>query len=209
MPWYDATLTLQDGMLIFPGDPPFHREQVMSTASGDPFSLSAFSLGTHCGTHVDAPAHYFPDGDTADRLPLDSLVGPAMVVDARGAPSIDARLLQTLNLPDCSRLLFKTDNGRLLRDGVFSENFVALTLDAAEWLVSHGTLLVGIDYLSIESAADLHGPVHRILLAAGVIIVECVDLLDVPAGPAELYCLPLKIAGGDGAPARVVLRSDR
>jgi arylformamidase len=173
---------------------------VARVEAGDPADVSRLQLGTHTGTHVDPPAHFLPGGVTVDELPLDVLVGPAVVADLTGVPAIDPGALDGLDLPASTvRLLLKTG-----REAGVSAVGGALTADGARWLVDRGVLLVGADTLSVEPGTDAY-PVHRLLLGAGVVIVEDLDLASVAAGPYQLVCLPLRIAGGDGAPARAVL----
>jgi arylformamidase len=179
---------------VWPGDPPVLVEPVARVRDGDAADVSRLVLGTHTGTHVDPPAHFFPGAVTVDALPLDVLVGPAIVADLTAGGPIDDRVLESLALPTgTTRLLLKTlgDAG-------------AVTPDGARWLVDRGVNLVGADTLSIEPGT-VDYPVHRILLGAGVVIVEGLDLSAADAGTYELVCLPLRIAGGDGAPARAVL----
>lgn len=207
MPLYDVSLPLRDKMPLFPGDPAFKIEPFFQRVNGDPFNLAVLSLGTHSGTHVDPPSHYFDGGATVDQIPLEVLVGPGVVVDMRGRTEIDLSSLKEASLYDRTRVLFKTDNGPKLRGQFFHEDYVHLTEDAAQYLVARSVMLVGIDYLSIERYGNWGAPVHRALLAANVLVVEAVDLLDVPPGPCEIYCLPLRIEGGDGAPARVLIQT--
>ena len=207
MPLYDATLPLHEGMLTFPGDPQFTMESVFSTQSGDRFNLALMSIGTHLGTHVDPPTHYLEGTATADQIPLSTLIGPGVVLDLRGAKTIGRSELEAAPLEDHPRVLFKTDNGPRLRGPAFTEDYVYLSDDGAEFLVEKGVVLAGIDYLSIEKYDNPGAPVHRRLLSAGMLVVEGVDLLDVPAGPCKIYCLPLRIRGGDGAPARVLIET--
>lgn len=206
MKLFDATLPIHEGMAAFPGDPPFKVTPLFDTRRGDAFNLALLSIGTHLGTHVDPPAHYLPGGATVDELPLDALMGPGVVLDMRGRERIDRGALEDSALGRHTRILFKTDNGPVLLEGEFREDYTALTEDGAELLVKRGVRLVGIDSLSIEAYKNTGAPVHRILLEAGVVAVEGVNLIEVPPGPYEIFCLPLKIQGGDGAPARVVLR---
>jgi arylformamidase len=203
---YDATLSIQEGMVTFPGDPPFRMTPLFQRREGDPFDLALLSMGTHLGTHVDPPAHYLDGGATADQLPLEALLGPGVVLDLRGRPRIDRESLETSELGDHLRVLLKTDNGPRLLEPTFREDYVHLTEGGARHLVERGVRLVGIDYLSIERFQNPGAPVHRILLEAGVVVIEGVHLLEVPEGPCEVLCLPLKILGADGAPARVILR---
>jgi arylformamidase len=154
----------------------------------------------------DPPAHYLDGGATVDEIPLESLVGPGVVLDMRGRSQIDQQALEKAPLGDHVRVLFKTDNGPRLFEPSFHQDFVHLTEDGARYLVQKNIRLVGNDYLSIERYKNPGAPVHHILLEAGVLVVEGVNLLDVPAGPYEIFCLPIKIKGADGAPARILLR---
>jgi len=205
---YDATLPIEEGMITFPGDPLFRMEQFFVTSSGDPFNLSVLHIGTHAGTHVDPPAHYINGGASVDELPLDVLIGPGVVMGLPGCRCIDSDTLRKAGLQGCKRVFFKTDNSIRLGEKTFREDFVYLTEDGAVHLVEAGVRLVGTDYLSIERFGNAGAPVHHILLSAGVVIVETLNLRDVPVGPCEMYCLPLRVRKGDGAPARVLIRSE-
>lgn len=207
MPLYDATLAIHEGILTFPGDPQFSLERIFERQKGAPFNLSLMRLATHLGTHVDPPAHYLPGGATVEHVPVDLMVGPGVVLDVLGRKDIDRETLEACGIGDSQRVLLKTDNGRRLLDPEFYADYAALTEDGARFLVDKGVKLVGIDYLSIEQWEDTKAPVHHMLLAAGILIVEGLCLADVPAGPCRIYCLPLKISGGDGAPARVLIET--
>jgi arylformamidase len=207
MPLYDATLTIHEGMLLFPGDPQFFLETVFDRQKGDPFNLSLMKVSTHLGTHVDPPAHYVAGGATVDELPLEVMVGPGAVLDMRGRQRVDRAALEAAWIGDYPRVLLKTDNSPRLLEREFQSDYVALTEDGALFLVDKGVKLVGIDYLSIEQCVEPGAAVHHVLLAAGVLIVEGLFLADVPAGPCRVYCLPMKIKGGDGAPARVLIET--
>jgi arylformamidase len=174
---------------------------------GDGFSITRLDIGAHVGTHVDAPAHFVRGGAGVDQLSLEVLIGPAVVVDARKVDALTADALDSLPIPaGAQRILFRTRNSDLWRSAqhTFDENFVAVTADGATWLVERGVRLVGIDYLSVAPFAD-SAPTHQILLSAGVIAVENLNLSEVEPGEYQFVCLPLKIAGADGAPARAVL----
>jgi arylformamidase len=207
MPLYEATLPIHEGMLTFPGDPQFSLRPVSKICSGDPYSLSLMSIPTHAGTHVDPPAHYLDNGGTVDQIPLSVLVGLGIVLDMRGVKTIGRRELEMSALGNHRRALFKTDNGPRLRESVFREDYVHVTLEGADFLIERGILLVGIDYLSIEKYDAPDASVHKKLLGAGVLIVEGLNLVDIPAGPCKIYCLPLLLKGGDGAPARVLIET--
>lgn len=206
MPLFDATLPIREGMLTFPGDPPFRTEPFFQRSKGDPFDLALLQMGTHLGTHVDPPAHYLDGGATVDQVPLDTLVGSGIVLDMTGRAFVDRRALEESPLGDHVRVLLKTDNSPRLHEHVFHEDYVHLTGDGAAYLVERNVCLVGTDYLSIERYLTAGAPVHHALLSAGVLVVEGVNLLEVPAGPCEIYCLPLRIVGADGSPARVIIR---
>ena len=198
----DVSVAVWPGMVVWEGDPPVRFDRVASIAGGDGYNLTRLELSAHTGTHVDAPLHFLDGGATMDALPLDALIGPCHVVDATAAEnSLDAAALERLELPlDTERLLFKTRNGALWERDTFSSDFVAFTGDGAEALVALGVRAVGIDYLSI---GDEHA--HRVLLGAGVVPIEGLDLRAVEPGPYRLVCLPLKLADAEGAPARALL----
>ncbi|MGH9283128.1 MAG: cyclase family protein [Acidimicrobiales bacterium] len=205
----DITLGIETGMPVWPGDPPVVVEPVATLAGGDPASVSALRLGTHTGTHVDPPAHFVEGGATVDQLDLAVLVGPAVVVDLRGRSGpLEPADLEGAGLPaGVERVLLRTDNSaRWDRPETgLPETWVAVSPAGARWLVDHGIRLVGVDALSIEAPTDDGYPVHRILLGAGVVLVEGLVLSHAEAGPYVLACLALKIVGGDGAPVRAVL----
>jgi len=208
---YDITLTISPNMPVWPGDPAVELTQVSFIDQGANANVSHLSLGVHTGTHIDAPHHFLNDHRTVESLALDVLTGPCYVLQLeQGIPSITADVLAAANLPDgVTRLLFRTRNSDLWAKGVteFQTDFVAVTLDGAEWLVRHAIKLVGVDYLSVSPYKNSR-PTHEALLKAGVVIVEGLDLSRVEQGFYDLYCLPLKIAGADGAPARTILVGD-
>jgi arylformamidase len=205
---FDISLTISPELPVWPGDPAIELEQVASMDQGAHANVSYLKSGVHIGTHVDAPHHFLNDGRTVEQLPLDVLTGPCYVVQLpAGVEAITAEALDGMSLPeDVERILFGTSNSRFWSRGesVFQEDFVAVTEDGAEWLVARGVRLVGVDYLSVAPFGD-SVPTHRILLQAGVIVVEGLDLSAVPRGFYELYCLPLKLRGAEGAPARAIL----
>jgi arylformamidase len=200
---YDVTWPVSPAMPAWPGDPPVQLARVRSMDDGERNNLSHLACSVHIGTHVDAPLHFIADGIDLPALALDVLLGPAHVTELPDAGAITVAELARFDLTGVTRLLFKTRNRHLSRD-VFHKNFVAIALDAAEWLVAHGVKLVGVDYLSVERFGG-DGSVHRTLLGAEMILIEGLDLSDVPPGDYMLHCLPLKLVGSEGAPARVVL----
>jgi arylformamidase len=212
----DVSLPIGPDTPVWPGDPPIHLARSSRLEDGAPANVSELRLGSHSGTHVDAPVHFLPDGAGVDEWPLDRLTGPALVARIDGPPQrIPAGILEGLEVPDgVERLLLDTGN-RWSRSGATGADLaeqgraVGLDEDAARWIVDRGIRLVGIDRLSIERSRDgVHFPVHTALLEAEVVILESLDLSDVEPGDYTLLCLPLRIAGCDGAPARVALRRD-
>jgi len=209
---YDVSLPISSDLPIWPGDPELELKRI-ATLEADGANVSRLSCSAHTGTHVDAPYHFIAGGTTVEALSLDVLIGPAHVVALPGLRLITPESLAALNLPaSARRVLFKTDNSGLWNGpaaGAFRRDFVALAPAAAQWLVDRGIRLVGVDYLSVEPYAEqepIAYTTHHILLGAGVIVIEGLNLAEVPTGVYELICLPLKLVGADGAPARVVLR---
>ena len=200
----DVSVPLRPGMIHYPGDPELHLERVLAIARGDPANVSRLDFGVHSGTHVDAPNHFLDGEPGVDSVPLDVLVGPAQVVDGASlSREVSASALQSLAIPDAAeRLLLKTRNSALWERDSFSEDFVSLDESGARWLVERGVRLIGIDYLSIGDEAA-----HKVLLRAGVVPLEGLDLRRVEPGSYRLICLPLRIEGSDGGPARVLLET--
>lgn len=203
---YDISLTLRQRMPVYPGEPLPLIEPMKQIERGDYCNVSRLTIATHTGTHIDAPLHFLPGALSVDQLPVDVLVGPALVVEMAVDQEITAADLEAAAIrPETERLLFKTRNSRLLDDEDFRRDFVYLTLDAARWLVERGVRLVAIDYLSVEQMDAQPNIVHETLLRADVVIVEGVDLRQVAPGSYLLACLPLKIESADGSPVRAVL----
>jgi arylformamidase len=203
----DVTLPLSAAVPAFPGDPPFELSPTRRIADGAPFNVARLVTGTHAGTHVDAPAHFVAGGATVDQLPLEILIGKALVVDIPGVARIERRDLERAGLRDDIRVLIKTRTSghpRAVRPQ--PEDAASLSADAATYLVQAGIKLVGFDDLSIDGLGPDFGA-HQALLGAGVIVVEGLDLSEVEPGRYDMTCLPLRLAGGDGSPARVVLRA--
>ncbi len=206
--YIDITLTLSPDLPRWPGSPPIELTRRRDMARGDHVNDGALSFGLHSGTHVDAPVHFLAAGADVTHLALDALIGPAVVAVLPAVDSVTARDLEGLNLPtDTRRLLLRTRNSEEWRREVreFRKDFVALTADAARWVVERGLRLIGVDYLSVQRFHD-DPQTHITLLQAEVVILEGLNLAAVEPGTYELICLPLKLAGADGAPARAVLR---
>jgi len=204
---YDISMILRETMPVWPGDEPFHRQVDSQIVAGDGLNLSSLQMTAHCGTHVDALYHLLEDGATVDAIPPGVLIGPAHVMDIQNPKMITQRELREREWTGVERVLLKTANsaGIVQRD-TFATDFVGMEADAAEFLTAKGLLLVGVDYLSVDPFDAPHSPAHRALLKAGTVIVEGLDLSAVTPGRYEMFCGPLRIAGGDGAPARVFLR---
>lgn len=204
---YDITLTITPQMIVWPGDPTVNIQRISSIASGDTANVSQMTMSCHTGTHVDAPDHFLNNGKTTEGLSLDLLVGRAYVLYLPDVSVITASVLMRAEIPPRTRrLLFKTRNSEYWAKGnnEFHTDFVGLSVDAAELLVDRNVRLVGIDYLSI-APYKLGIPVHTILLNAGVVVLEGLDLSQVSQGRYTLHCLPLKLVGCEGSPARAIL----
>ena len=207
-PIMEISLPVRPGMPVFPGNPDVALGLQQSMEAGDEANLSFLALGVHTGTHVDSPFHFLPRSATTDEMPLDTMIGEANVLDATSISGhVGTAALRSLPIPDgCTRLLVKTTNSELWSKQDFSSDFQGLTADGAAYLVERGIALIGWDYLSIGPYGDAT-ETHRVLLEAGVVILEGIDLRGVEPGGYELICLPLLLKGSDGAPARAVLRS--
>jgi len=201
----DISVTLGTGTPAWPGSRGFRQEWVKSISRGDASNDSVISCDAHLGTHVDAPFHFIDAGSTVESMPLDVLCGRAFVAELGEIASIGGKELEAALIPGgTERLLIKTGNSRLWRESTFNAAYAALSEDGARRLVKCGIRLVGIDYLSIGPYPDGR-EVHRILLSSGIVIVEGLDLSHVNSGWYKLVCLPLKVAGADGIPARAIL----
>ena len=209
---YDVSVPLSAKTPTYPGDPGIEIRQWAALANGDSANVSMLHLGAHTGTHVDAPAHFIEGAGRVEFLALEDLMGPAQVVEVPDSiVTIDASFVSAHCQAGYERILFKTRNSGFWasEEPVFQTDFTYVDLSAAQQLVSQGTRLVGIDYLSIERFKSKTHETHVALLSKAIVILEGLDLREVTAGIYELICLPLKIAGGtgDGAPARAVLRT--
>jgi arylformamidase len=205
---YDISLTISPNLPTWPGDPALELELIESMDKGAHANVTHISAAVHLGTHVDAPHHFLNDGRTVESLPLEILTGPCYVMQLPdGIEAITAEVLDRTEISsEMKRVLFGTRNSHLWAKGVteFQTDFVAITADGAEWLVERGVQLVGVDYLSVAPYGD-SVPTHTVLLEAGIVVVEGLNLSQIVRGFYDLYCLPLKIAGSDGAPARAIL----
>lgn len=199
---HDISVPIRPGMIIYEGNPAVHLERVDSIANGAHANVSKVDLGVHTGTHVDAPSHFLADAPGSESIAIEQLLGHAEVVDATSeGGDLDAKALEQVDISEgAARVLLKTRNSRLWDRDSFSRDFIGLTGSGARYLIGMGVRVIGIDFLSIGDAEA-----HRELLAAGVIPVEGLDLRAVAPGPYELACLPLRLEGSDGVPARAIL----
>lgn len=202
----DVSVPLAAGMPAYPGNPDFEIQPVKRIADGASSNVSRLVLGTHTGTHVDAPRHFIEDGLAVDTLPLELLVGRARVVEIPKRGGIGAEELAAAGLREDIRVLLKTPNSALWNGEEFHPDYTYVSEEGARYLVAQGVKVVGVDYLSVEQFKKAGAPAHRALLSQGVVIIEGLNLSEAEAGMYEMYCLPLRVAGGDGAPARVILK---
>ena len=204
---HDISLPIFPGMIVWPDDPNVSLRRTLDQSKGDLATVSELALGVHTGTHLDAPLHFVPGGTGVDALALDVLCGPARVHHALDADALTAEVFEQMNVPSgTERLLVRTRNSEEWARGAraFNTQYVAVTPDGARWLVARGVKVIGVDYLSVAIYSDPFTP-HDILLRAGIIPVEGLNLSAIAAGAYTLYCLPLKLVGADGAPARAIL----
>jgi len=205
--WIDVSVSLRNGMVSWPGDPPARISRALDMERGDPCSVSLLEMGAHTGTHMDGPAHFVRGGIGIDAMPLDAAIGSARVVHIRDQTSIKTDELVGHKIRRGERVLFKTRNSEHCWDSDrFFEDFVYISASAAQYLAERQVRLVGVDYLSVGGFRADGVETHRTLLEAEIWIIEGLNLKRVQAGRVHLVCLPLRIAGGDGAPARALVR---
>ena len=200
---YDLSIRITPDMPVWPGDVNAEITPASRISQGAGANVSILRFSTHVGTHVDPPLHFIDGGMTVDQLPLDALVGECLVHKVDSPQVIAIADLEGIPA-GTERIIFKTRNSDLWHKPGFQTDYVYLDPDAAEWLVKRGIRLVGTDYLSVDKMKSGH-LTHTCLLQAGVVIIEGLDCSEVPEGTYTLVCLPLKIKGGDGAPARAIL----
>ena len=205
-PWIDISHPVSPGATpTWPGSPPVEFHKRLSMSCGDNADDTTITMSVHTGTHIDAPGHFISGRETADQIPLDVFMGPCAVVSCQGVAVISAATLEAANIPsDVERLLLKTDNGSKWSPD-FDEEFVGVALDGARWIADRGIGLVGVDYLSVQPFRE-SDDVHRTLLGAGTVVLEGLMLGHITPGKYELLCLPLRLVGVEGAPARALLR---
>lgn len=208
----DISLPYSAALPAWPGEPKPAIEFLEQISEGGVANVTKLSACVHFGTHMDAPMHFVEGAGGIDGIDLGKLVGPVWVADMRGISKITAEDLENSDIPEgTKRILFRTDNSELWNNPAheFFEDFVAITPDGATWLVDHSVVFVGIDYLSIETYHTTDFKTHKTILGAGIAVVEGLDLRHVDAGEYQLVCLPVKLAGRDGAPARAILIDEK
>ena len=203
---YDISVPIRSGGLVYPGNPEIDISLQQAVAKGASANVSTIRFGSHTGTHADAARHFFDDGQPVDKIPLERLIGPALLVSfGDKVLSVGATELREHDVKGHKRILIRTRNSALLSQKEFVKDYTYLAPDGAQYLVDLGVELVGVDYLSIEQFHSGHHRTHRTLLAQAVVIVEGLDLSAPAPGEYQFICLPLRIEGCDGAPARAVL----
>ena len=203
---YDISLTVNDKITVYPGDPSFETEKVTSIKNGDLTNNWSIKICCHLGTHIDAPNHFIDDGITVEQIPTDRFFGVARVIALHGVPCITKALLEDKGIKKGEIVLFKTDNSEFINDGRFHRDFVYIAGDGAEYLAECGVKTVGLDYLSIDSGKDPSFPAHHSLLGASIPVIEGLNLYSVSEGTYLLSALPVKFEGANGFPVRAVLQ---
>jgi arylformamidase len=206
-PWVDISVVIKPGMVRWPGDPEIRKEPFLDMNRGDVCNVSSLAFGSHTGTHMDAPLHFIKNGLSLDTMPLDATIGPCRVIEIKDRESIKLREIENQRIRPGERILFKTRNSRhAWKTDNFVEDFVYISKEAAAFLATAKVRTVGIDYLSVGGFHKDGVETHHALLGAGIWIVEGLNLSKIKPGKYELNCLPIKILGSDGAPARALLR---
>lgn len=206
--WIDVSVPIHNTMHHWPGDPPpFATTHAAIGRNGAPCNVTALYMSAHTGTHMDSPLHFIDGGKTMDGLPFDAVIGPARLVEIKDKTAIKPAELKKLKPQAGERLLFKTPNSaRSWKKETFDKDFVYIAKEGAQYLVDCGVKTVGVDYLSVGGFYKDGIPTHHILLGAEVWIIEGLDFSKVKPGNYDLICLPIKYRGGDGAPARCLIR---
>lgn len=209
MGFIDISLPLQGDLPVWPGDPKILLKWLSRIDHGSMANVTELEMSVHSGTHIDAPFHFNQNGTTIDKIDLNVLIGSVTVVDVpHNILTITSEYLKSLELPECERILFKTKNTLLWerKEKRFYPNYVGIDPSGAQWLVDKNIKLVGIDYLSI-SPFDCTVEPHKLLLGAGIVVLEGINLSNAASGNYKLICLPLNLQGREGSPARVILET--
>ena len=205
--WIDISVTIKAGMAHWPDNPDIKVDKMLDMDRGDVCNVSVLSLGSHTGTHMDAPLHFIKGGRSLDKMPLDATIGPCRVIEIKHKEAVTVEEIQTQRIKPGERILFKTRNSKKSwKTDDFDEDFIYISREAAAFLAKAKVLTVGIDYLSVGGFRKDGIETHHALLGAGIWVIEGLNLAKVPPGKYELCCLPLKVLNSDGAPARALLR---
>jgi len=205
--WIDVTVPLRNGMVHWPGDPEFQIRKLLDQRNGDICTLSHVEMSVHTGTHMDAPLHFLQGGMTMEQMPIDATIGPARVIPISDPTAIRRGELEQHDLQPGERILLKTGNSaRSWNSDAFDEDYIFIARDAAQYMAERRIKTVGVDYLSVGGFHQDMVETHQTILGAGIWVVEGLNLSAVEPGDYELVCLPLKLVGSDGSPARAVLR---
>lgn len=201
----DVSLLVHENMLFWPNDPKFQREWVAKISEGKNANLSKITLGSHTGTHIDVPYHFLDHGKTLENIDISRFYGFAKVFEIKNPNKILLQDIGALPIEEGDIILFKTKNSLFLKENIFHDNYVGLSLEAARYLADKNVKTIGIDYLSIGPRGDEGREVHRILLGKEIGIIEGLNLLEIKEGKYFMMALPLKIKGGEGSPVRAIL----
>lgn len=205
--YYDITINISENLVTFPGDPCYQAEQVNSLDEGSHFHLNKLFLGNHTGTHIDFPSHVIKNGKTSSDFPIENLIGSGLIIDVPELHrSITKHFIRNLPIQKNDFVLFKTTNSKISKHAPFTEKYVYIEPDAAEELLIKGAKIIGIDYISVDKYESEDLPVHKCLLSNDVLIVENLELNNVPTGRCKIYIMPMKINDMDGLPARVIVK---
>ena len=206
--WIDVSVALHSGMAHWPDNPPVQIELMLDIERGDVANASKISMGSHTGTHMDAPLHFIRDGKGLDEMPFGATMGRARVIEIQDSESVKPNELRPHDIRKNERVLFKTRNSvrGWAADDAFDEDFVFVSQEAARYLAERGVQTVGVDYLSVGGFHEDGEETHGALLGAGIWVIEGLDLSEIEPGEYELICLPIKVQRSDGAPARAILR---
>lgn len=205
--YYDISVNISENLAAFPGDPCYKAEQVNSLEEGSHFHLNKIFLGNHTGTHIDFPAHVIKNGKTSSDFPIESLIGSGLIIEVpEQDSSVTKHFIKNLPILENDFVFFKTANSKISKQAPFTEKYVYIEPDAAEELLLKGVKIVGIDYISVDKYESEDLPVHTCLLSNDVLIVESLELNNVPVGRCKIYIMPMKINDMDGLPARVIVK---
>jgi arylformamidase len=206
--WIDISVRLRSGIVHWPDNPPVRIERILDMEHGDVANVSKISMGSHTGTHMDAPLHFVREGEGIDEMPLTAAIGRTRVIEIHDPESVKPEDLDPHGIRRGERILLKTQNSaRDWPSADFIEDFVYVSQEAARYLAAREIQTIGIDYLSVGGFHRDGVETHEALLEAGIWVIEGLDLSQVESGEYELVCLPIKVERSDGAPARAILRA--